>query len=80
MFSIGFGAWITLTTLYEHKTDNREIKVQLYDIGALGYRGKRIVEIKPFLNIWILPTPIDTSTINKEEWTLVNKQGDIKFP
>ena len=58
----------------------REIQEQLYDIGAFGYGGQRTVEIKPFLYFFILPTPIDTLSINKEEWEFVNKQGDIKFP
>jgi hypothetical protein len=80
IFSFGFGAWTTETTIYKHKTENREIKEQLYDIGAFGYGGQRTVEIKPFMNFWILPTPIDTLTINKSEWKYVNEQGDIKFP
>ena len=80
IFSFGFGAWTTVTTLYKHKTENREIKEQLYDIGAFGYGGQRIVEIKPFLYFWVTPTPIDTLTINKTEWDYVNDQGDIKFP
>lgn len=80
IFAFGFGAWTTVTTIYKHKTDNREIKEQLYDIGAFGYGGQRTVEIKPFLKYWVLPTKIDTATINKNEWNLVNEQGDIKFP
>lgn len=80
IFSFGFGAWTTVSTIYRHKTENREIKEQLYDIGAFGYGGKRIVEIKPVLTYWVLPTPIDTSIIDKNKWEYVNEQGDIKFP
>lgn len=80
MFQIGFGAWTTVTTIYRNKTENKEIKKQIYDSGALGYKGNRIVEIKPFLKYWILPTAIDTSSIDKTEWNLVNEKGDIKFP
>lgn len=80
IFRIGFGAWTTVTTIYRHKTEDKVIKEQLFDIGALGYGGTRIVEIKPILHFWILPTAIDTSTINKSEWEYVNEQGDIKFP
>jgi branched-subunit amino acid transport protein AzlD len=80
IFTFGFGAWTTVTTIYKHKTDNREIKEQLYDIGAFGYGGQRTVEIKPFLTYWVLPTKIDTATIDKNEWNFVNEQGDIKFP
>jgi len=80
MFSIGFGAWTTVSTLYRHKTEDKVIKEQLFEAGAFGYGGKRIVEIKPVLKYWILPTKIDTSKINKNEWKFVNEQGDIKFP
>jgi len=80
MFSIGFGAWTTVSTLYRHKTEDKVIKEQLFEEGAFGYGGKRIVEIKPVLKYWILPTKIDTSKINKNEWKFVNEQGDIKFP
>jgi len=80
MFRIGFGAWTTVSTLYRHKTEDKVIKEQLFDVGALGYGGQRIVEIKPVLKYWILPTKIDTSKINKNEWKFVNEQGDIKFP
>ncbi|MFN3918006.1 MAG: hypothetical protein ACK4K0_09720 [Flavobacteriales bacterium] len=52
----------------------------MYDIGAFGYGGKRIVVVEPFLKYWIKPTPIDTQLMNKEDWIYVNKQGDIKFP
>jgi hypothetical protein len=80
IFKIGFGAWTTEMTLYKHKTENDLIKEQLFDIGALGYGGHRIVKIKPILKFWILPEPIDTSKIDKNKWVLVNEQGDIKFP
>jgi hypothetical protein len=80
IFRIGFGAWITVTTIYRHKTKKIEIKEQWFDVGALGYGGQRIVEIKPFLYFWISPTPIDTLTIDKNEWEHVNEQGEIKFP
>lgn len=80
LFSIGFGAWMTVTTIYRHKTADKEIAEQWFDAGALGYGGKRIVEIKPILKYWILPTKIDTTAINKNEWIFVNEEGDIKFP
>lgn len=80
IFHIGFGTWMTITTIYRHKTESKEIKDQLFDVGALGYGGQRIVEIKPTLKFWILPTKIDTAKMNKNEWILVNEQGDIKIP
>ena len=80
VFAFGFGVWSTETILYKHKNENKIIAEQLYDIGAFGYGGRRIVEIKPVLKYWILPTPVDTTRINKGEWKLVNEQGNIKFP
>lgn len=80
IFKIGFGAWTTVTTLYRHKTNDKVIEEQIFDVGAFGFGGRRIVEIKPILKYWILPTTIDTLKINKNEWEFVNEQGDIKFP
>ena len=80
MFRIGFGAWTTVSTIYKHKTEDKVIEEQLFDAGALGYGGQRIVEIKPLLKYWVLPIKIDTLKINKNEWRLVNEQGDIKVP
>ncbi len=80
LFKFGFGNWVTYSILYQHKKDNRQILEQIYDIGALGYGEKRIVEIKPILNIWNKIELVDTSKIEKSEWIFVDKQGDIKFP
>jgi hypothetical protein len=80
VYMFGFGAWTTESILYRHKIEKREIKEQVFDVGAFGYGGRRIVEIKPFLTYWILPTEIDTLTIDKTKWNLVNEEGDIKFP
>lgn len=80
IFTIGFGAWLTETILYRHKTENKEIKEQLFDVGAFGYGGKRIVETKPFLKYWISVTNIDTTSVDKDQWEYINQQGDIKFP
>ncbi len=77
-FTIGFGAWITESILYKHKQSNKIICEQLYDIGAFGYGGRRIVEIKPVFNYWILPTPVDTAKINKNDWIFVNEGGELK--
>jgi hypothetical protein len=75
-----FGVWVTISTLYEHQEENKVIKEQMYDIGAFGYGGKRVVIVEPFLKYWIKITPADTQLINKKEWIYVEKQGDIKFP
>lgn len=80
LFKFGFGNWVTYSILYQHKKDNRQIIEQVYDIGAIGYGEKRIVEIKPILNIWNKIELVDTNKIEKSEWIFVDKQGDIKFP
>jgi len=80
VFNIGFGSWTTYSTIYKHKKENLTIKEQRYDIGALGYGRYRIVELKPILKFWVLPTEIDTAKINRKEWKFVNEEGDIKFP
>jgi hypothetical protein len=79
-FNIGFGSWISFSTIYKHKKENLTIKEQRYDNGALGYGRHRIVELKPILKFWVLPTEVDTTKINKNEWKFVNEEGDIKFP
>jgi len=74
MFSIGFGAWINISTLYENRKDrNITIKEQRFDEGALGYGGIRIVKLKPLIKYWNIVTIIDTTTLNKSEWILLNK-------
>lgn len=81
MFSVGFGAWTTETILYEN-TDNKNItiKKQIYDAGALGYGGDRIVKLTPFLYYFRIVEETDTTKIDKSKWIFVNKEGDIKVP
>jgi uncharacterized membrane protein len=81
VFSYGFGAWINYEIVYEHKEyPEQTINEQIYDIGAFGYGGKRIVELKPFLKYWQKVQPIDTTKIETKNWIRVEKEGDIKFP
>lgn len=80
IFNIGFGTWVTFATIYRHKTENKVIKDQRYDIGALGYGRYRIVELKSILKYWVLPTEVDTTKIDKSQWKFVNEEGDVKFP
>ncbi len=81
MFIFGFGAWINEEMMYENK-DNPGVKInrQLWDNGALGYGRKRTVKLTPFFIFWNLVEQVDTEDIDKENWILVKKEGNIKFP
>ena len=59
---------------------NVTINQQLWDIGAFGYGGQRTVKLTPILGIWNWAEEIDTTEIEKDNWTLVEREGDIKFP
>ena len=77
MFSIGFGAWINTTTLYgNRKNPQITIKEQRFDEGALGYGGTRIVKLKPFMKYWYIVNTIDTTTLNKNGWILLNRDEE----
>ena len=81
MFSYGFGAWVDEQIIYENKENpNVTINQQLWDIGAFGYRGQRTVKLTPILGIWNWAEQIDTAEIETDNWTLVQREGDIKFP
>ena len=81
MFMIGFGAWVTLNIKYEDKSNpNHQIREQIFDIGALGYGDTRVAEVKPFAIIFWEVSEIDTTTIDKTKWKLINKDLDIKTP
>ena len=58
----------------------QQIREQRYDVGALGYGGNRVVEVKPFTRLFWKVTPVDTTKINKADWIRVDKEGDVKFP
>lgn len=81
MFSFGFGAWVDEEIIYERRENPKvTIKQQLWDIGAFGYGGQRTVKLTPFLGFLNLVENVDTAAINKKNWTLVQKDGYIKFP
>ncbi len=81
MFSFGFGAWVNQEIVYENKANPQvTINEQIWDIGAFGYGGQRTVKLKPTLGLWNIVTEIDTTEIEKDNWTLVQREGDIKFP
>jgi hypothetical protein len=81
IFSYGFGVWVNYEIVYEHKVNPEQtINEQIYDIGAFGYGGKRIVELKPFFKYWQKVQLIDTTKIETKNWIRVEKESDIKFP
>ena len=81
LFTIGFGVWTTFNIAYEHKADfERQIREQRYDVGAFGYGGDRVVEVKPFAKLFWKVTPVDTTKIDKTKWKRVDKEADVKFP
>lgn len=67
--------------IYENKL-NPEVTInrQLWDVGAFGYGGQRTVKLSKVLGLWNLVKEIDTAKIDEDDWTLVQKEGDIKFP
>lgn len=74
IFILGFGAWKDYNILYSHKI-NKEVKIaeQIFDKGALGYGGRRVVKIKPILFIFKTVTPIDTTTLDTNRWKRVGE-------
>lgn len=73
--------WVSYSILYENKNNKHHtINEQKKDLGALGYGDDRIVEVEQVLGVFQKVTIIDTLQINHREWTLVNKEADIKWP
>ena len=80
MFSVGFSTWVNREIIYENIDNPKQtINQQEYDMGALGYGGTRTVKLTPFLGIWNITNPIDTATIDRYEWKLVQKNIDDRF-
>ena len=80
VFQVAFGGWTNETILYRHKGNKTiSINVQRWDVGALGYGGQRVVEVKPFFKYFAKVSPIDTTKLNKADWTFVNEEGDIHY-
>jgi hypothetical protein len=81
MFSIGFGSWTNETILFRNKRDhNITIAQQIFDVGALGYGGRRTAELTPFLKYFQLIKQVDTSNIDKAQWIFVNEEANLHFP
>lgn len=78
-FASGPGDWRTVSIIYRHKEGNTEIREQWLSTGALGYGDKRIVLIKPVMKYWNYVSIVDTTTLDKSEWHLVDEPGDIEY-
>jgi hypothetical protein len=77
MWQIGFASWIDYWVIYHKRTDPKiRIVDQLYDVGAFGYGGHRLVQVRPLTGVFTVVTPVDTGSLNKGEWLLVNKEGE----
>ena len=77
MWQIGFASWVDYWVIYHKRTDQQiRIVDQLYDVGAFGYGGHRLVQVRPFTRVFTIVTPVDTGSLNKGEWLLVNKEGE----
>lgn len=80
LFNFGFGVWITTNVAYENiKYPEKQIKEQIFDVGALGYGGRRVVITEPFLKIYWKISQVDTTTLDKAQWNRVDKMGDLKL-
>jgi hypothetical protein len=79
LFSVGF---LTITNdflLFRNKTNPTTIiSTQLIGQGAFGSDGQRTVKLEPFLKFWNKTTIIDTATIDKSDWTFVNKKINLR--
>lgn len=77
IFSVGF---LTITNdliLYQLKSNPKIIITkQTIGQGALGSDGYRIVQLQPFMIFWNKVSIVDTTTINKNEWTFINEKID----
>ena len=83
LMQVSFGGWTNEKILYRNiKDKNISINQQIWDVGALGYDrdSKRIVELKPIFNYFYQVKNIDTIKLDKNEWTFVNEEGDIRYP
>jgi hypothetical protein len=83
IMQIAWGGWANEAILYRNKKDNNiSVNEQVWDVGALGYdRGsKRVVELKPIFYYFYQVRLIDTTHLDRNEWTFVNEEGDIHFP
>jgi membrane protease YdiL (CAAX protease family) len=83
LLQVSFGGWTNEAILYRNnKNKNISINQQIWDVGALGYdRGStRIVELRPIFNYFYQVKKVDTTTLDKSEWTFVNEEGDIHYP
>lgn len=76
ILSFESGTWLNEWIIYENKENPKiTINQQAKDLGQLGIGGARIVELRPFLDKWVIVSQVDTARINKIEWNLLRKSG-----
>ena len=78
-----WGGWTNETILYRNtKNKNITVNQQIWDVGTLGYDrdSRRIVKIRQVLKYFNQVKNIDTTRLDKNEWKLVNEEGDIHYP
>lgn len=80
LFTFGFGAWVDLETRFRAKHDRRvRIVEQLYDVGAFGYGGRRLVKAMPFTPWFNYIEDIDSAKLDRSQWIPVKEEGDITY-
>jgi hypothetical protein len=74
MFLLG-SAKITGMTIFENK-NNSKIKIveRIDDAGLFGQGPTVIYKIRPFVPLLIIATKIDTTELDKNEWTRINRR------
>ena len=83
LMQVAFGGWTNERILYRNiKNKNVSINEQIWDVGALGYdrNSRRIVELRPMFNYFYKVRNIDTTELDKSEWTFLDEEGDIHYP
>lgn len=74
LFSVGFAVWSDVATLYKHKTrEDTTIRQEVHEYGVFGRGGSRMVIVQPVLWYWYKVKEVDTATIKKNDWILVDE-------
>lgn len=81
MWVYAYGGWVNEEIIYESKLNpNVTINRQLRDEGGFGYGVPRTVKLTPVLYLWNWVEEVDTTEMNRRDWVLVQREGDLKCP